>query len=112
MSQRAAHAAPSLVGALRVHGQCVTVLGRFAEAVSLFDDALAVALTAEPQAVPPFELGLVHLGLGNRRAELGHLDAAAGRITHGGTEAADRCRELIVDEGSAAGLADAFTAAL
>ncbi|MCX5357791.1 trypsin-like peptidase domain-containing protein [Streptomyces sp. NBC_00124] len=146
---RAAHAAPSLVSALRVHGQCVTVLGRFAEAVSLFDEALAVALTAGPQVVPPFELGLVHLGLGNCRAELGQLDAAldalltaagifrdipgqtpmlAGALISAArwhremgnnrvglplvTEAADRCRELIVDEGSAADLADAFTAAL
>ncbi|MFD3843838.1 tol-pal system YbgF family protein, partial [Streptomyces sp. NPDC058642] len=146
---RAAHAAPSLVSALRVHGQCVTVLGRFAEAVSLFDEALAVALTAGPQEVPPFELGLVHLGLGNCRAELGQLDTALdAELTAAGifrdipgqtpmlagalisaarwhremgnnraglplvTEAADRCRELIVNEGSAAGLADAFTAAL
>ena len=146
---RAAHAAPSLVSALRVHGQCVAVLGRFAEAASLFDEALAVAVTAGPQEVPPFELGLVHLGLGNCRAELGQLDATldallaaagifrdipgqtsllAGVLISAArchremdnnrvglplvTEAADRCRELIVDEGSAAGLADAFTAAL
>lgn len=146
---RAAHTAPSLVSALRVHGQCLTVLGRFADAVSLFDEALAVAMTAEPQEVPPSELGLVHLGRGNCRAELGRFDAAldallaaAGifRDTPGQTpllagvlisaarchremgdnqaglllvtEAAGRCRELIVDEGSAVGLADAFTAAL
>ncbi|MGI5239257.1 hypothetical protein [Dactylosporangium sp. CA-139066] len=146
---RAAHAAPSLVSALRVHGQCVAALGRFAEAVNLFDEALAMAATAGPQEVPPVELGLVHLGLGNCRAELGQFDAAldallaaaeifrdipgqilllAGVLISAArchrelgdnlaglplvTEAADRCRELIVDEASAAGLADAFTAAL
>src|SRR5262249_41948291 len=133
------------------HGQCVAVLGRYAEAVSLLDEALAVAMTVGPgpQEVPPFELGLVHLGLGNCRAELGQLDAAldpllaaaeifrdipgqtpllAGALISAArchrelgnnwaglslvTEAAGRCRELVVDEGSAAGLADAFTAAL
>jgi tetratricopeptide (TPR) repeat protein len=146
---RTAHAAPSLVSALRVHGQCVSILGRFSEAVSLFDEALAVAATAGPQEVPPFEFGLLHLGLGSCRAELGQFDtaldalltaAAIFRDIPGQTpllagvlisaarchremgnnqagltlvaEAAGRCRELIVDEGSAVGLADAFTAAL
>jgi tetratricopeptide (TPR) repeat protein len=146
---RAANAAPSLVSALRVHGQCVTALGRFADAVILFDEALTVAVTAGPQEVPPIELGLIHVGLGNCRAELGQLDAAldallaaaeilrdvpgqtpllAGVLTSATrchrelgdnpaglplvTEAAQRCRELIVDEAGAAGLADAYTAAL
>ncbi|MFE1441912.1 trypsin-like peptidase domain-containing protein [Streptomyces sp. NPDC058739] len=144
---RAARSAPSLVSALRVNGHCVAVLGRFAEAVILFDEALAV--TAETQEVPPLEYGLVHLGLGHCRAELGRLDAAlhafltaagifrdlpgqtplltgvlisAARChremgdNQGGlplmTEAADRCRELIVEEDSAASLSDAFTAVL
>lgn len=145
---RAAHAGPQLVSALRAHGQCVAGLGRFAEAVSLFDEALAVAGTARPE-VPPVELGLVHLGLGTCRAELSQFGAALDALLAAAgifrnipdqtpllaaalvtaarchrelgdnraglplvTEAASRCRDLIVDDSSAAGLADAFTAAL
>ncbi|MFD9328619.1 trypsin-like peptidase domain-containing protein [Streptomyces sp. NPDC060065] len=143
------HAAVSLVSALRVHANCMAGLGRFAEAVSLFDEAMAVVGPAEGQEVPLIERGLVKLGYGNCQAELGQiavaldafLEAAAiFRAIPGQTpvlagtlifaarchrelgrnlaglpllvEAVGRCRELIVDQGSAAGLADVLTGAL
>lgn len=65
-----------LVSALRVQGNCLSALGRPAEALSLLDEAITVADAAEEREVPLFELGLVHLGRGNGQAALGRLDEA------------------------------------